>query len=404
MDCGDYDYSIRVDQNGACVCAKNRTSLLHGLMTLLDRIRLQETFGEAICKIDCCEILDRPMLSTRMVHLCIFPETELWEIQRFLRFAAALKYTHLILEFWGMLQYDCMKELAWKHAFSKDEIRPLIREARDLGLEIVPMFNHWGHASACRVMHGKHVVLDQAPQLQYLFSDNGWCWDIRSASVQRLLRSIRQELCELCGEGDYFHIGCDEAYGFDMTCKEDRDALCDYINAISEELSAMGRRAIVWGDMLLFKHPHYNPQNAYVCNCPTEEAAREMLERLDRRLLLADWQYDTPVVPVETAAVFQNAGFDTLLCPWDRSLPKLNACIETASSLQLAGILHTTWHTLSSGMHYVMIAALGAYDGTYVARASRVASKAAAHLRRVSFAEGDYERAGWSKRQIGDIT
>ena len=393
-------YAIRVTETGICVSADSADGLRLGVLTLLDRILFTETEeGEALY-VDCFELRESPRIRNRMVHFCVFPETELWELHRFIRFAAALKYSHLVIEFWGMLRYDCMKELAWSHAYKKEEIRPLLDEARALGLEIIPMFNHWGHASACRVMHGKHVVLDQNPALQSLFSDNGWCWNIRSPRVKKLLRSIREELIELCGEGDYFHIGCDEAYGFDLTKKDDRDTLCSYINGLCEELESMGRRAIAWGDMFLYRYSHYNPKSVYHCNAPTPDAEEAMLEQLDRRILIADWQYDAVEAPVETALVFQGAGFDTLLCPWDCSVPKLNSCITTVRDARLFGLLHTTWHTLSKGMPYVMIAALGAFESTDNVRTSRIASKGAALLRKVYFVEGDYEKAGWAKKEI----
>lgn len=393
-------YAIRVTPTGVCISADSQTDLVHGFMTLLDRIRLEDSDeGEALW-IDCFDLKESPLIEKRMVHYCVFPETELWELKRFIRFAAALKYTHLIIEFWGMLRYDCMKELAWEHAYQKEELRPLFAEARALGLELIPMFNHWGHASASRVMHGKHVVLDQNPTLQYLFSDNGWCWDIRSARVRALLGEIRRELIELCGDGDYFHIGCDEAYGFDMTKKEARDALCAYVNEISAELKRQGRRAIAWGDMFLCKRSSYNPKNAYVCNAPTPEAEADMLARLSRDVIIADWQYDATEAPVETAFVFRDAGFDTLLCPWDRAVDKLNSCLSTVKDARLYGLLHTTWHTLSKGMPYVMLAALGGFESIEGIRASRVASKAASLLRKVYFADGDYEKSGWAKSQI----
>lgn len=125
-----------------------------------------------------------------------------------------LKYTHIVLEFWGMYKYDCLKELSWEQAFSKEEIRPLIQTANDLGMEIILMINHWGHASQCRQMYGKHTVLSQNPKLQYLFSDDGWRWNINTPKTKELLRKIRSELIELCGNGEYFMIGCDEADGF----------------------------------------------------------------------------------------------------------------------------------------------------------------------------------------------
>ena len=393
------DYSINVEQDGICVCAENEKNLIRGFMTLLDRFHAIDRDEALAIELECCQIKDKPMIQNRMVHFCIFPETELWELQRFVRFCGALKYTHVVLEFWGMLQYDCMKELSWRHGFTKEQIKPIIQEANDLGLEIIPMFNHWGHASAGRVIHGKHVVLDQNPRFQTYFSDDGWCWNIRNPKVKKLLHQIREELIELCGKGDYFHIGCDEAYNFELT-KENMDLICDYINGINEEMRLQNRKVIVWGDMFLYRHSHYNPNNKYACNAPTAESEQYMLGRLSRALVIADWQYDAKQSPVETASVFAKAGIDCLLCPWDRGADQMNSVISTVKEQKLMGVLHTTWHTLSMGTPYVTHAAVGSFEGIDACVPRRIRTNTAALLRKVLPADGDYEKAGWSKIQV----
>jgi len=396
------DYSINVEPGGICICAENEKNLLYGFMTLLDRFRAIDGYEGLTVEVECCQINGKPTVKNRMVHFCIFPDTEFWELKRFVRFCGALKYTHIVLEFWGMLQYDCMKELSWSHGFTKEQIKPIIKEAHNLGLEIIPMFNHWGHASACRVMHGKHVVLDQNPTLQTYFSDDGWCWDISKPKVRELLRKIRDELCELCGSGDYFHIGCDEAYGFGFT-KEEMDTICDYINGIADEMRSQNRRVIVWGDMFLYRHSHYNPENKYACNAPTAEAEAYMLDRLSKELVIADWQYNASQAPVETAEVFTRAGFDCLLCPWDRGVPQMNSMIFTVSEQSLMGFMHTTWHTLASGMLYVALAAVEGFDGIGACTMRDARVNSAAILRKVMPINGDYAKAGWSRREINNI-
>lgn len=396
------DYSINVEPCGICVYAKSENDLIRGFMTLIDRFHAIDRGDTLAIEAKCCCIKGKPIVQNRMVHFCIFPETELWELERFVRFCGALKYTHVVLEFWGMLCYDCMKELSWKHAFTKEQVKPIIQQANDLGLEIIPMFNHWGHASASRVMHGKHVVLDQNPMLQTYFSDDGWCWDISKPKVKALLHKIRDELCELCGDGSYFHIGCDEAYGFGFT-KEDMDMICDYINGIADEMRSQNRRVIVWGDMFLYRHPSYNPENKYACNAPTAEAEAYMLERLSKDLIIADWQYEAKRSPVETSAVFARAGFDCLLCPWDRGVPQMNSVISTVNEQSLMGFMHTTWHTLASGMQYVVLAAVEGFDGTGACTMREARANAAAIWRKVMYVEGDYAKAGWSRRDINNM-
>ena len=392
-------YSISIEPSGVCIYAENEKDLIYGFMTLIDRIKAIDLNEKTVPVLECCEIRDCAAIQNRMVHFCIFPETELWELRRFVRLCGALKYTGVILEFWGMLKYDCMKELAWSFAFTKEQIRPIIREAHELGLEVIPMFNHWGHATASRVMHGKHVVLDQNPTLQTYFSDDGWCWDIRKPKVKELLRQIRGELIELCGDSKYFHIGCDEAYHFDFT-EENMNALSDFINEISDELTAIGRRTSMWGDMLLYRHSHYNKDNRYACNAPSPEVETYFLKNLKKDIIIADWQYNSPIAPVETADVFAKAGFDCLLCPWDEGRNEVNASLETVNEYSLMGFIHTTWHTLSKGMPYVTQMAKGGWDFTKGYNTENMRTETAALLRKVMPAEGDYKKAGWSKVQV----
>lgn len=396
-----YAFSIHVDENGICIAAESESALRDGFMVLLDRFQAIDTDEGLAVEVAACRIYDRAWTPCRMIHFCIFPETELWELQRFVRFCGSLNYTHIILEFWGMLQYDCMKELAWRHAFTKEQVRPIIREAQELGMEVIPMFNHWGHASASRGMHGKHVVLDQNPSLQTYFTENGWCWDIRKPKVQQLLRAIRNELIELCGDGAYFHIGCDEAYGFELT-EENMTYLCNFINGIGDELEAQGRRAIIWGDMILYRHDDWNPKNKYSCHAPAPEVEPFMLAHLDRKLVIADWQYHVRYAPVETAAVFTNAGFDCLLCPWDEDRTAMSSVVTTVRDQNLMGIMHTTWHTLTGGTKYVIRAALGETvpEGDTSNHYGET-ERTGAHFRKVMPIHGDYEKAGWSKLQIG---
>ena len=402
IDLDGGEYGACVEEGGIFLCAEDEKSLLRGFMTLIDRIRATEVEDVTAAEIECCRFTERATIPCRMAHFCVFPETGLWELQRFVRLCGALKYTHIVLEFWGMLRFDCMKELAWANAFTKEQIRPIIREARDLGLEVIPMFNHWGHASAGRVMHGKHVVLDQNPTLQPYFSEDGWCWDIRKPKVKRLLREIREELTALCGDGEYFHIGCDEAYNFAFS-KENMDFICDFINEISEEMNGKGRKIIAWGDMFLYRHAQYNQNNSYSCNAPTPEAERYMLERLQKQVVIADWQYWAKEAPVETASVFRNAGFDSLLCPWDRGVPQLTAVMETVKTQSLRGFMHTTWHTLTQGMPYVTLAAVLGAEDAEKRSFTWASTSTAALLRRVKPCGGDYERAGWSRVQVSSL-
>ena len=106
---GDADYALSVTEGGISLSSGTREGLARGFITLIERI--EQTEGGF--RIGCCEIADSPNLSLRMVHICIFPETDLLLFRRTVRLCGMLKYSHIILEFWGMLKLDCLKELAW---------------------------------------------------------------------------------------------------------------------------------------------------------------------------------------------------------------------------------------------------------------------------------------------------
>lgn len=395
------DFSISVTTDGFCIAAEDRRGLLNGYMALLRQIRpICLERGSEQFFIPCGEIYGKPAVKKRMVHLCVFPETTLPFITKFVRLCGVLNYTHLVLEFWGTLHFDCLKELSWPQALTKEQIKPIIKEANDMGLEIIPMFNHLGHAAASRGIHGKHVVLDQNPRLQGRFDEDGWTWNITKPEVRGLFQKIRRELYELCG-GSYFHIGCDEAYRYGGE-NADISLLTRFLNETAAEIAGEGRRPIMWGDMLLNSEAA-GVQEGYTCNCRNSKAAESLLTSLDKRLVIADWQYDVTRSPVLTAGYLSSFGFDTLLCPW-YDFKNIGACVETAQQMNNSGVMLTTWHTLSARMFSLLACAQGCLTGKVNFAGRDYAAETAALIRKVYFADGDYETAGWAKHQISEIT
>ena len=178
------------------------------------------------------------------------------------------------------------------------------------------------------------------------------------------------------------------------------NALCEFINEISEEMDALGRRIFIWGDMFLYRYESYNPKNRYTCNAPSPETQKYFLEGLSKKIIIADWQYHAPEYPIETCSVFVEAGFDCMLCPWDDVASSPNAIFSTVQDKALMGFMHTTWHTLTSGMPYVTMMALGGFDGALTINKISARTYTATLMRKVMHPCGNYERAGWSKQQI----
>lgn len=342
------EYLVQVTEQGIWLLARDYPGFCHGLTTLLQLIQPRSLREGAVQFAAPCVLMeDRPATGFRSIHLCIFPESKLSLIEKAIRMAGLMKYTHVVLEFWGVLQYDALPELAWPgKSYTKDQIKPLIHAAHAYGMEVIPMLNHLGHATQSRACYGRHVVLNQNPRLACLFEPDGWTWCISNPDTLSLLRALRKELMELCGPGSYFHLGCDEAYSY-ATCdccsqKDGPKLLADYLNGLTEELAAEGRRPIIWGDALLDATVWKSPN---IATSRPDQRTHEALELLDRRIVIADWQYSITQPSCPTAAYFMEKGFDTLLCPWD-NYENMSSLTAAAQELHAMGVMATTWDHL----------------------------------------------------------
>ena len=389
---GSAEYVVNITDSGIYIGGADFPSTMRGFIAFLETIRYDEKNGRFYAENACLK--GNPKLNFRCVHICIFPETDLVSLKKYVRSCAFARFTHIIFEFWGTLRLDCMSELAWTNAYSKDEIRAIVAEANALGMEIIPMFNHIGHASACREICGKHVVLDQNPRLEYLFDSYGWIWNISRSDVRELHKRIRKELIDICGEGKYFHLGCDEAYkcGYDT---EKAAEMCEYLNEISKELSECGRRPIIWHDMLISSEEFKGYTAA-----STKEISHMLLSELDKSFVIADWQYDVKNELWKSSKMFKENGFDVVCCPWDNP-QNIAEAVNTANSEKMFGIIHTTWHTLEGGGFREMIfAGRIAYDAEPDLNGDIRRFYCAQVARKVMPSNGEYLKSGWTKEMI----
>lgn len=395
-------YALSVAEDGIAASAADPSSLRHAWFTLLQLLDADDAAdGGLVFTLPRVEVQDWPAMAFRGLHVCIFPESQPHMIERAVRLAAFFKFTHVVLEFWGMLKLDALKELSWPRAWSKAEAGRLVAIARGMGLEVVPMFNSWGHAAGSRIRHGRHVVLDQNPRLASMFEPDGWTWCLTNPRSLDLLRRVHDELIEFAGPGRYCHIGCDEAYSH-ATCDRCRQTdrvklFADHVNNLAEHLEKRGRRTLMWGDALLerAKFP-----GGFAANGTPALPTHLALDRISRKIVINDWHYDVKG-EIPTLSHFKRHGFETIACPWN-STANIRALTRAALANGSAGLLMTTWHHLSQSiptLHYTAAcmwskdqAALGLRqaDGPLALAAT------AAVLRKLAPAGGQFERAGWS--------
>jgi hypothetical protein len=399
-------YALTVAPSGIAASAAKPAGLRHAWFTLLQLLDADDAPGGGLAfRLPQVEIHDWPAVGFRGLHLCVFHETPPLMIEKAIRLAAFLKFTHVVLEFWGMLRLDALQELAWPEAWTKAQAGQLIATARSMGMEVIPMFNCWGHATACRVKHGRHVVLDQNPRLAPLFEPDGWTWCLTNPRTQTLLRSVCDELIEVAGPGQYFHIGCDEAYSH-ATCDQCRQTdrvqlFADHVNKLADHLEKRGRRAIMWGDALL-ESGKWPP--GFAANGSPALPTHEAIDRISRKIVIADWHYGVTKGDVPTLAHFRGRGFETLACPWNS--PGNIRTLAKAAAANQAGLLMTTWHHLVQSIPTLAWAANCAWSQDQLALGLRQSDGAlmlaatASLLRKLVPAGGQFDRAGWNTFEL----
>lgn len=393
------EYAISVVEEGICIVAKDYNSLMRGFYVLLMQIRFETANGKRLSKIPCLEQTDTYVLKNRMIHICVFPEHDLHYIKKMIRLSALCQYTHVVIEFWGMLKYDCLEELAWDNAFTKEQVKEIVAEAKELGIKLIPMFNMFGHATASRLLIGKHVVLDQNPLLDRLFTPDGWAWDITSDEVYDLLTQIRKEIYDLFGDTEYFHIGCDEAYYY-TRCDELRAYLPGFLKRLTNDVVKEGYRPMMWMDMILERSKF--PKGYYAFG--KDDEADILLKSLAPETVMVDWQYNVLEAPVLSALYLKekDPDKDLIIAPWYKE-GNYNACIETARDNDMFGIMFTTWHTLKDYMPSILSCAIKCGAKTLYWSDMNIdmqRTETATLLRRVSFEGNSYLDSGWSKNQI----
>lgn len=404
-------YEVTITPEMVGITARGMDGLMNAFKTLRQLAEVQPgtMTVQGYCLVP-CKITDRPAVEFRGIHLCIFPETPLWEIERNIRIAAYHKYNYAVVEPWGVFPFKSHPQFCWQdRKINRAEFKRIIQLGKELGITLVPQFNILGHAAAAREGTGKHAVLNASREFQPLFEPQGWVWCLTNPETRRVLTDLVIELDDFFDSPPYFHIGCDEAWGI-ATCKNCRKQpveklMFDHISYFNDLLKKRGARPIMWHDMLIAKSdPRWKGFIAF-----GDKNMAELYQKLPKDIVIADWQYSynakqdkgpDPAWP--TMKFFKDANFSVLGCPWVNA-QGVRSIGKFASKEKLLGVLETTWHINHGGRHQLEFAvgAQAAWNPTV--RCVGVALRShTRHLREIGWDMGisDYEKTGWNLMQV----
>ena len=269
-----------------------------------------------------------------------------------------------------MFPFRSHPEFGWKEKMkSRGEFEHLLDVAEECGIRLFPQFNIFGHATMSRFYAGKHAVLDFNREFEPIFEPDGWSFCLSNPEARKLILDLVMELHDFYRNPPYFHIGCDEAYDY-RTCRvcaehDPVELLGSHIAFFHDRLAERGARTVMWHDMLVENgDPRWTG-----CIASGGKEGPEILKRLPKDIIIADWQYgkppaDNPDGEFPTSLYFQQLGFDTVVCPWENWEGTL-ALGRMAARRKLTGLVSTTWHHSYSGSFWCMypLAACAAWCG-----------------------------------------
>lgn len=399
-------YELYINEKCIAITASDERGLryaFYSLRQLAEPERLVREHSHYI--VPQVQIEDQPDLTFRGIHICWFPETKVWEVEKQIRLAAYYKINHIVIESWGIFPFDCEPDFCWRDkAVPKKEFERLVALSKYLGITLIPQINLLGHANWARGGGGKHAVLNMSPKYQSLYEPDGLCWCLNNPETRKLLASLVLELHNTFDNPPFFHIGCDEAHSM-ASCSicSERDIakdITDHILFFHDLLKEKDTRVMMWHDMLLDKD---DPQwSGYVANGRKGLGTTEIYKELPKDIVICDWEYEIPEVeegierkwPV--SKFFKSNNFDVLVCPWT-NMSDTYSLGKTACKQNLFGMLATTWHqNAGSNMYSIFFgSAEVAWNSNYKCYEGSGYGNLALHIRQIDTDMGMTDYVGF---------
>lgn len=170
-----------------------------------------------------------------------------------LRFAASCGYDAVLWEVEDKIQWECCPECVSQDAFSKEEFREILAEAKALGLMPIPLMQTFGHGEYI-LSHSEYFKWRELP-------DKKDCYCVSNPEVRKFLKGFLHEYLELFGEDvRYFHLGGDEAYSFGKcpicSTRNRMELYGEHLREVASELIERNIRPGCWCDMILSGDEH----------------------------------------------------------------------------------------------------------------------------------------------------
>ncbi len=177
----------------------------------------------------------------------------------------------LVMEWEASYPYEKHATISNKYAYSREEVRDFIAYCENLGLDVIPLQQCFGHVEYI-LRHARYNALKESRQ------DISQVCPLKVEETKKLFTDLFADMISL-HDSKYLHIGIDETrlLGHCPECSskiaEEGTARLfgDYVNEMCNIVIGMGKIPVLWADIVL-KYP-------------------EAIEMLPKEVIYVDWNY-----------------------------------------------------------------------------------------------------------------
>jgi hypothetical protein len=244
----------------------------------------------------------------------------------------------LLIEWEAAYPYDKHTIISGEYAYTRDEVKSFIGYCGRLGIDVIPLQQCFGHTEYI-LRHERYASLRES---------NADICQVCPLKATEAFTVFRELLADIASThpSKYIHIGGDEAYllGHCQQCRvkarrEGKSRLyVDYFKEIARHVIKLGRRPVLWADMLL-KHP-------------------EAVEEMPKECVFVDWNYGWEPDHFGDVSWIESNGFELWgaaalrahpdnhsLTSWQKRFSNLRDFIPHARNQGYTGMLLTSWST-----------------------------------------------------------
>lgn len=263
-------------------------------------------------------------------------------LKKFANELADLKINTLVMEWEATFPYEKEATITNKYAYKPQEIKDFIQYCTSLGIDVIPIHHCFGHVEWI-LRHDRYRYLSEDKK------EISQMCPMKIVEAKTVFRSLFKEMAAY-HPSQYFHIGGDETYllGSCDKCKEKvakegkSKLFVDYIKAMCEIVTEMGKIPVLWADIIL-KYP-------------------EAINEMPKNVIYVDWNYGWKTnyfgdmqklfdagVTFWGAPSLRSSPDNMYLTTWNTHFNNQKDFIPFARKSNYKGMIMTSWST--SGLY-----------------------------------------------------